>query len=203
MLLALCLETRTLASWWGILLWKWDCFSSVVHLFRKDLILIVLSRTTYSSMKQETLSSQISGIRLWMLEHHFLPKSRCKLVDTYKSTFRQKLIHWLTMGLPQVSLCTRERPGSEMHCLGNVPSHPQRKLIASPFSRLLLFNSDVISGSHFLAWTILSLSTLVFVSVTVMLWHEKVYEAKLTEVTFDPARKTENSQEKTKVIFNS
>lgn len=186
------LLARTLASWQGILLWKWDCFPSVVHLFRKDLILIVLSRMTYSSMKQEALSSQISGIRLWMLEHHFLPNSLCKLVDTYKSTFRQKLRHLLTMWLPQAS-----------SCLGNVTSHPQRKLIASPFSRLLLFNANVISGSHFLAWTILSLSTLIFVSVMAMLWHEKVYEAKLTEVTLDSACKTENSQEKTKVIFNS
>lgn len=117
MLLASCLETRTLASWWGVLLWKWDCFPSVIRLFRKDLILIVLSRTTYSSMKQEALSSQISGIRLRVLEHHFLPNWRCKLVDTYTSTYRQKLIHLLTMWLPQVSLYTRERPGLEIHCV--------------------------------------------------------------------------------------
>lgn len=111
------LLARTLASWRGILLWKWDCFPSVVHLFRKDLILIVLSRMTYSSMKQEALSSQISGIRLWMLEHHFLPNSLCKLVDTYKSTFRQKLRYLLTMWLLQASLWTRERPGFEMYCV--------------------------------------------------------------------------------------
>lgn len=86
-LLALCLETRTPASWWAILLCRWDCFPSAVPVFRKDLILIVFSRMTYSSAKQETLFSQMSGMKLRTQEHQFLilPSSLHKPADPYKS----------------------------------------------------------------------------------------------------------------------
>lgn len=141
MRLVLCLETRTLVSWWAILLWKWDCFPIVVYLFWKDLILIVPSRMTYSSTKQETLFSQISGIRLWKLEHHFLPNSLRKPVDTYKSTFREKRIEPINHVIASGFFVYKRKTWIwSTLCLGNVTAHPQRKLIASPCSRLLLLH---------------------------------------------------------------
>lgn len=122
-LLALCLETRTPASWCAILFWKWDCFPSAVHIFRKALVLIVFSRMTYSSMKQETMSSLISGIRLWTLEHQFsilLPNVLHRTADTFLWTFREKLSSLLTMWLPWASMCPGEKPELNALGLGNV-----------------------------------------------------------------------------------
>lgn len=108
--LALYWEPRALASCWAILLWKGDCFASVVHLFRKDLILIVFLQNDLFFYEACALaSSNLPTIELktaeklsfTVLPWNFL----CNPINICKLTFGKDKLILLNVRLPQASWC--------------------------------------------------------------------------------------------------